>query len=721
MQELPDIEACVDAVLARVGKVIRLALPLGIGKPNHLVNAFYRRAKADPSIDLQILTALTLARPKPTSELERRFLEPFVERVWGDYPELEYEIDRCEGKVPVNVRVLEFYFYAGKMLGNAAAQRDYISTNYTYVARDLVGRGVNVIAQQVARGEQDGRPVVSLSCNADVTLDLIRMLSSSTEPTAIVAQVNRELPFMYGEAVVPAETFDFMVDDRSQDYQLFGTPKTPISDAEYMIGLYASSLIKDGGELQIGIGAIGDALVYALKLRHEQNHLYREVLEQLGVTARFGDAIERIGGTARFEQGLFAATEMLVDGFMHLIEAGIVKRKVYDDLPIQRLLNQGRISERVTPATLDALLEDKVIHPQLDARELAYLQRWGILRSDVRLEAGELVLPDGERIVADLADQKSRARVCGRCLGEALHNGRVVHAGFFLGPEAFYRWLRELPEERRKLIDMRSISRINQLYGHEDIDRLHRRNARFVNTGMMATLLGAVVSDGLENGQVVSGVGGQYNFVAMAHALPDGRSILQVRSTRTAHGELVSSIVYNYGHVTIARHQRDILVTEHGIADLRGKTDEEVIQATLAVTDSHFQQALLERSKREGKLREDWELPAMHCENRAARYSSVLQQWRARGLFPAFPFGTELTEQEIVLARALRGLKEKIESKKGTLEAMAEAVVEGSSGADVEPYLERMGLLDPQNLKEVAYQRLLAAELRRAIGYTGTQ
>lgn len=36
---------------------------------------------------------------------------------------------------------------------------------------------------------------------------------------------------------------------------------------------------------------------------------------------------------------------------------------------------------------------------------------------------------------------------------------------------------------------------------------------------MMATLMGAAISDGLENGQVVSDVGGQYNFVAQAFAL----------------------------------------------------------------------------------------------------------------------------------------------------------------------------------------------------------
>ena len=93
----------------------------------------------------------------------------------------------------------------------------------------------------------------------------------------------------------------------------------------------------------------------------------------------------------------------------------------------------------------------------------------------------------------------------------------------------------------------------------------------------MATLMGAVISDGLENGQVVSGVGGQYNFVAQAFALHGARSILTVEATRQAGVE--SNIRWSYGHETIPRHLRDIIVTEYGVADLRGKSDADVIAA----------------------------------------------------------------------------------------------------------------------------------------------
>ena len=111
--------------------------------------------------------------------------------------------------------------------------------------------------------------------------------------------------------------------------------------------------------------------------------------------------------------------------------------------------------------------------------------------------------------------------------------GEYLHGAFYLGSPEFYEWLRTLPEDECRAIGMRRISEINQLYGgNETLERLQRRHARFFNSCMMATALGAAVSDALDDGRVVSGVGGQYNFVAMAHALPEARSVLMFRAAR---------------------------------------------------------------------------------------------------------------------------------------------------------------------------------------------
>src|SRR5690606_9471830 len=89
-----------------------------------------------------------------------------------------------------------------------------------------------------------------------------------------------------------------------------------------------------------------------------------------------------------------------------------------------------------------------------------------------------------------------------------------LHGGFFLGPQAFYEALQQLSPAQRQLIDMTNISFVNHLYGDEELKREHRQHARFINTAFTVSLMGAVVSDQLEDGRVLSGVGGQYNFVS---------------------------------------------------------------------------------------------------------------------------------------------------------------------------------------------------------------
>src|SRR5262249_30063835 len=82
----------------------------------------------------------------------------------------------------------------------------------------------------------------------------------------------------------------------------------------------------------------------------------------------------------------------------------------------------------------------------------------------------------------------------------------LLHAASFRGSRAFDGALRELPPAELAKLRMGPVSFVNELYGDEAGKRRARAKARFVNNAMMATLLGAAVSDALENGQVVSGV-----------------------------------------------------------------------------------------------------------------------------------------------------------------------------------------------------------------------
>lgn len=727
-----DVEAMVEDALSRVGKEIVLGAPLGLGKSVPLVNEVYRRASDDPSISLRIVTALSVAKPKASSELERRLVEPLADRIFGDYPEPAYLEPMRRGKLPPNITVSEFYFAPGSMLRSPSAQRAYINSNYTHVVRDLLDDCINVLVQMVAEEQIDGRSWLSLSSNPDLTLDLVpRMRAHQTggRRVAVLGQVNRQLPFMPGDAQVEPTFFDALLDGPGCNHTLFGPPNRPVAIEDYAIGLAASALVKDGGTLQLGIGAMSDAITYSLELRHRDPDTYREILESSGLEGRHGALIRRIGGLDPFEEGLFAVTEMLVPGFQTLYTSGILKRRVYDHAGIQRLVADGRLSERVTPEALDALVEAGVVGERLGEDDIRLLRRFGVLREEVTWEDGELSLP-GVRgtLPADLGDPEVRKKLVEHGLGDELLGGTVAHAGFFLGPTGFYRWLRELPMEERRRIRMTDIQWVNELYGRdgpwgqtmqggEELKRLQRKYARFLNSGMKVTLLGLVASDGLEDGRVVSGVGGQYNFVTMAQELVDGRSVLMVRSVRTSDGKTSSNVVWSYGHATIPRHLRDLVVTEYGIADLRGKTDEEVVRALIEVADARFQDELAEQAKRAGKLAGDYRVPDHARANTPQRLREIFAPERKKGLFPELPYGTDLTDEELVLAKGLRKLASRL-SWKGLawphLDHLGKAL---RPPAAAQPYLERMELDRPRSFQERLMQRAVvyALALVRAI------
>jgi len=708
-REFETAEACVDEVIARVGRRIVLGAPLGLGKPNQLLNAFYRRAEGDPGLELTLYTALSLERPRPESELEAQLLDPFIDRHFGSYVELEYMRALRGGGLPPNVRVHEFYFRAGSMKHVASAQRDYISTNYTFVARDLLARGVNVLVQLVAEGEVDGRRMLSLSGNTDVTLDLMPLLEQERargRSVVTIAQVHSALPFMYHRALAEPGVFDCVVRNPAYDTTLFAPPNLPVSTNDFVIGFHASTLIKDGGTLQIGIGAHGDAVVYGCRLRHTANAAYRRIAAGLGSDPRL---VESVGGLGPFETGLYGCSEMFVNGFLHLLRSGILKREVFDEPRLMRLLDEGRLGTRVDEKTLATLCAEGVVPARLGPADVEFLRHWGVLRPSVRLEDGWLVA-DGRRIRAALDEPESYAELCQHALGERLAHGVVMHGGFFLGPPDFYEALRDMTREESERIAMDSVRRINRL-SDAALQTLQRRHARFVNTGMMITLGGAVVSDGLENGQVVSGVGGQYNFVAQAHELPDGRAILCLRATRGSGRELTSNIVARYGHVTIPRHLRDIVVTEYGVADLRAKTDEEIIQALLGVADSRFQDALLAEAKRTGKLDPAYEIPERSRHNLPERVEREMARWRAEGYFPPFPLGTDFTDEEVALAIGLREMKRLTEEPRTLIRSLIRAFTHDVDEAQAAPYLERIGLAHPHTPKEVILRQLLLLEL----------
>jgi len=697
------VEDCVDRTIAQVGKQIVLASPLGLGKPVQLINAFYRRAAADPAMSLHIITALSLERPTTPGGIAGRLAGPILDRVFGDYEELAYMAPLRAGQLPANIQVSEFYFRAGAMKRVPVAQRNYISSNYTHAARDIVGQGVNVVAQLVATREG----AVSLSCNPDITGHMAKLLKAAGRPVMYLGQVHSELPFMGRDAIVAPDFFNLLVDSPQLQQRLFSVPNVAIPQADYAAALHASTLVMDGGTLQIGIGALGDAVARACILRHNNNAAYRSMLSALAVPP---SPVEQ--HRSAFEVGLYVSTEMFVNGMLELIEAGVVKRKVYDNLVLQQGLNTAAITEEVDDRLLRYCRDEGLLPRHLSHSALIELQGWGVLSEELELDGNELLLHN-QRLSNDMDDPVTRQALLRASEGGRLRRGCLLHGGFFLGPEAFYRRLREMTSEEAGRLCMTGVERTNQLLEDVPLYTAQRRHGCFINTGMIVTLGGAVASDGLEDGTVISGVGGQYNFVAMAHDLPGARSVLCIRATRGASSELQSNIVSHYGYATIPRHLRDIIVTEYGIADLRGQSNAVVIKRLLNVADSRFQPQLLQDAVNSGKLETGYEIPAEYRNNTPQRLDMALGPFRATDLLPDYPFGSDLGEVEQGLADALKHLESGMGHWRSALAMIWAAWRDAPPGERVKPYLARLDLDQPGKLRDRLLGRLVASQLLR--------
>jgi len=124
---------------------------------------------------------------------------------------------------------------------------------------------------------------------------------------------------------------------------------------------------------------------------------------------------------------------------------------------------------------------------------------------------------------------------------------------------------------------------------------------------------------------------------------------------------------------------------------------------------------LLARAKQAGKIARDYRIPDIHRGNTPQAIEAALARFRKDGLFPEFPFGTDFTAEEIVLAKALRQLKERTSTLSGKGFAVAGALVHSDIPDRMKPYLERMALDRPKTFGEKLMRKLIAAELMRVI------
>lgn len=166
------------------------------------------------------------------------------------------------------------------------------------------------------------------------------------------------------------------------------------------------------------------------------------------------------------------------------------------------------------------------------------------------------------------------------------HPSKIIIT-FAMGTPRFYEWL-----DRNTMIEAHPVDYTNDPFIIAKNDAMVS-----INSAISVDLLGQVAADTLGTRQF-SGVGGQVDFVRGARGSKGGRSIIAMPSTaaRGKVSRIVPALVQGQA-VTTSRNDVDYIVTEHGIAALRGKTVRQRAEALIGIADPGFRESLHQEFK----------------------------------------------------------------------------------------------------------------------------
>ena len=116
-----------------------------------------------------------------------------------------------------------------------------------------------------------------------------------------------------------------------------------------------------------------------------------------------------------------------------------------------------------------------------------------------------------------------------------------------------------------------------------------------------------------------------------------------------------------------------------------------------------------ELTKAHGKLDPAYEVPQRYRHNLPELLEAKLRPWSEAGLLPDFPFGTDLTDEELQMVRAMKKMKHASHHPSELLTMAVKSLWEGKPAP--EAYLQRLGLLDAHNFKDLLLRRLFAGNL----------
>jgi acetyl-CoA hydrolase len=162
-----------------------------------------------------------------------------------------------------------------------------------------------------------------------------------------------------------------------------------------------------------------------------------------------------------------------------------------------------------------------------------------------------------------------------------IHRGKIV-SSFLMGSHALYRWAHD-----NAMVEMHPSDYTND----PAVVALHDRIVA-VNSAIAVDLTGQVASDAIGT-HVYSGIGGQVDFIRGAARAAHGRPVIALRST--AKGGTVSRICAELGagaSVVTSRGDVHLVATEHGVADLWGRSLRERARALIGIAAPAFRDEL---------------------------------------------------------------------------------------------------------------------------------
>lgn len=167
------------------------------------------------------------------------------------------------------------------------------------------------------------------------------------------------------------------------------------------------------------------------------------------------------------------------------------------------------------------------------------------------------------------------------------NRGKIV-AAFMMGTQRLYEFANDNP-----MVEMRSVDFTNDTHVIRTFSRMTA-----INSAVEIDLTGQIVADSIGH-RMYSGVGGQMDFVRGASLASEGKAIIALPSTAQggSRSRIVAALQEGAGVVTTRAHARTV-VTEHGVAELWGRSLRERAKALIAIADPAFREELEREAQR---------------------------------------------------------------------------------------------------------------------------